>query len=162
MLKNRSLWPIGIMLIVLVVIGKIIWTLNLVSNSKVYMDNRYFEDDYMKIDESYNDIQILQREFKNRYEIRVSTENLKVGDNTVKFYLQDKDGANILDADAAILLTRPHTSEDDMELKALAGEDGIYQTQSFEIDSVGRWQLMYKVKIDNTVGFLKQDINATK
>lgn len=149
------------MLILFVVVGLVIWTISTASKQNLDEDNTYLKS-YQFIDENINEILVLQKEFDSRYSAEILTESFDMGSNSIKVAITDNSGEVVGDAAPMLYLTRPHTAQDDMELGVMEQQNGYYQSPSFELQKPGRYQAVLRVEIDDTIGFFKKEINATK
>jgi nitrogen fixation protein FixH len=73
-----------------------------------------------------------------------------------------KDNKPVNDAKIMVRITRPYTKYQYKDLKVISKENGSYKLSSFNIDSIGRWQILAKVTVGDLTSFTKTDINATK
>ena len=69
--NKKTLWPYGIALSIVAIIGACVATVIFSLDYPVHSDNFYF-DKYQKVDENYNDIQISQAKFDEKYKIFIS------------------------------------------------------------------------------------------
>jgi len=102
---------------------------------------------------SHHDIYLSQRNIKER-EFRKHM--LEVGTNTITVKIQDKNGNEIKNKQVNILVTKNNTHEEDVKLKYL-NED----TKTFEIKSIGYWNITGTVEVDGSVGSFYIKTNAT-
>jgi len=160
--KNRALhWPIGIFLAIVAVVILGIWTIEKANENPVVIDDFYF-DKYQDVELNYNKIQEAQIAFDKKYNITSDTKEFKIGENSLTLTITDKQGNPVSTAIVKVKITRPFTREQDMMLKVLSHENGIYKLSPFKIDTVGRWQILSKVSVGDATSFTKTDINATK
>jgi hypothetical protein len=160
--KNRALyWPIGIFLAILGVVGLSIWTINVANTHPVVMDDFYFEK-YQDVDYDYNKIKLSQKAFDKKYDIKYNISEFKQGDNSLVLSIMTKKNKPVNDATIMIRVTRPYTKDQDKDLKVISKENGSYKLSSFNIDSIGRWQILAKITVGDLTSFTKTDINATK
>ena len=66
--NKKTLWPYGIALSIVAIIGACVATVIFSLDYPVHSDNFYF-DKYQKVDENYNDIQLKQQNFENKYDV---------------------------------------------------------------------------------------------
>ncbi len=160
--KNKALhWPIGIFLATIAVVILSIWTIQKANENPVVMDEFYF-DKYQNVELNYNEIQKKQKLFDDNYRFSYNLKELKIGPNKLTITLKDILGNSINDANVTIKLTRPFTNKQDINLKVISIEDGVYRLNDFNISQIGRWQILSKISKGDAVSFSKTDINATK
>jgi len=102
---------------------------------------------------SHHDIYLSQRNIKER-EFRKHM--LEVGTNTITVKIQDKNGNEIKNKTVNILVTKNNTHEEDIKLQYL-NED----KKTFEIKSIGYWNITGTVEVDGSVGSFYIKTNAT-
>ncbi len=160
--KNKALhWPIGIFLATIAVVILSIWTIQKANENPVVMDEFYF-DKYQNVELNYNEIQKKQKLFDDNYRFNYNLKELKIGPNKLTITLKDISGNPINDANVTIKLTRPFTNKQDINLKVISIENGVYRLNDFNISQIGRWQILSKISKGDAVSFSKTDINATK
>lgn len=160
--KNKALhWPIGIFLSIVALVILSIWTIQKANEYPVVMDDFYF-DKYQDVELNYNKIQKAQMAFDKNYNLSHNLKELKLGKNTLVLTITDKQNNPVNNAKVQVKITRPFTNEQDKILKIISKNDGVYKLSSFEIDTIGRWQILSKVSVGDKVSFTKTDINATK
>lgn len=158
-----SLWPLGIVVMVTVLVILIIFTVRLALSSNLDLDNRFMIDDYRSVDESYNELQHKLRNFNTNFNVNISENNRIAIDsvNRLEFDLSKKDGSAIENANIILLATRPHTSEDDFEIEVKRVGDYSFISSDFDIDKPGRWLFVFNINIDDYSGFFRQELNAS-
>jgi len=160
--KNRALhWPIGIFLAIMALVALSIWTIQKANENPVVTDDFYFGK-YQDVEINYNKIQESQIAFDKKYNITSDAKEFKIGQNSLTLTITDKQGSPISKALVQVKITRPFTREQDMMLKVVSNENGVYKLSPFKIDTVGRWQILSKVTVGDDTSFSKTDINATK
>ena len=160
--KNKALhWPIGIFLSIMALVVLSIWTIQKANENPVVLDDFYFGK-YQDVEINYNKIQESQISFDKKYNISSNVKEFKIGENSFDLILTDKKGSPITTADVKVKITRPFTREQDIMLKVLSNDNGVYKLAPFEIKEIGRWQVLSKVSVGDDTSFSKTDINATK
>lgn len=160
--KNKALhWPIGIVLGIFAVIGMSIWTIMVAVQNPVVMDDFYFQK-YQDVDNNYYVIQEKQIKFDKKYDIKYNLTELSIGENQLIVNIVDKQSLPVIDANVTVRITRPHLNTQDINLKILSQGSGNYKLEKFNIDTIGRWQILSKVQIGDLISFTKTDVNATK
>ncbi len=153
-------WPIGITMSILMIAGMCIWTIVIAQSMPVQMDNSYFKD-YRDVDMNINEIIIKQKEFDAKYNVLLQQKDLKIGENTILVRVMDKQNQAVDNATVDVLMTRPHTVENDIELVFSTNKDGVYQFKPFDVQDEGRWQIQTRVNINNLISYNKLEVNAT-
>ncbi len=159
--KNKALhWPIGITLSIIAIAGLCIWTIIVSLDFPVEEDSSYFAS-YVDVDTNINKIIMVQKEFDSKYNLQIEKNNFKIGENSIKIKITDKETNTVDNANIEVVITRPHTSKYDKKLSMISQTDGIYQFEPFEIQKVGRWQIQSKTTINDLVSYDKIEVNAT-
>ncbi len=160
--KKRNYWPHGIILATFGVLGLSIWTINIASKNPVYMDNAYLTD-YRDVDANINELVAKERLFDSRYTIAIEPKRFIVGNNTITITIQEINGTeSVNDANITVLITRPDTDVYDKKLKPKSVENGRYVFDQFDIEKLGRWQILTKITLGESAAFKKTEVNATK
>ncbi len=160
--KNKALhWPIGIFLAIMAVVGMGIWTLKKANDNPVVMDEFYFGK-YQDVELNYNKIQESQIAFDKNYNISKNLKKLNIGNNTLIITVTDKSNNPVKSAKIMVKITRPFTNKQDRNLKVISQKNGVYTFSPFNIDKIGRWQILSKVSVGDKTSFTKTDVNATK
>ena len=159
--NKKTLWPYGIALSIVAIIGACVATVIFSLDYPVHSDNFYF-DKYQKVDENYNQIQQKQQNFDSKYEVNFEIpQNLGNEKFSLNLPIKAKNNAKFDKISAEILLTRPDSSQFDKKLSTSLN-DGVLQSESFGIERLGRWQVMAKISDSTDTGFYKFEFNATK
>ncbi len=129
--------------------------------NKLVIDNNLFEKEYNVkfelndetiIGLTYNDIYLSQRVIQDR---KIRKNILKVGDNTFKISVQDKNGNMIKNDHIEILITKATNHTEDVKLKFI-NED----TKHFNIKSKGYWNITGTIKVKDKIGKFYIKTNA--
>lgn len=149
------------------------WTVKSASSIPVQESNEFMMK-YQQADLSINDIMEKKQAFDKKYKIILDNAHYKKlplknskrakneravilhqGKNTFQYSIMQKHGNKILDdANVSFLLTRPHTTEDDVLRNHISNEGGHYVIKDVEITKPGRYILQLKVNVDqNTTGY---------
>jgi nitrogen fixation protein FixH len=102
------------------------------------MDNQY-DMNYHSVDEQYNDLMEMSREFDRRYDF-VWSGKKQLGPNQWRFSLRDKQGNSISSAEVRLLVTREATTKQDIDLGALPYVDSYYIAE-LDVPAAGTWLL---------------------
>jgi hypothetical protein len=157
---SPKVWPIGITLSIIAVAGLCIWTVKFAMQFPIEEDNTYFAS-YRDTDLGMNEIILKQRAFDTKYMVKLQKKDFIIGNNSIEIEVVDLKNSPVDGAKADLIITRPHTTASDKELKSISNNNGIYKFDPFEIKDLGRWQIQSRVQIDNAVSFNKLEVNAT-
>ena len=126
------------------------------------MDDYYFED-YRDVDADINTILIKQQAFDKKYNVAIDKEVFTVGDNALVITLLEKEkNTPVPDANITVKITKPDTDKFDKMLKVTGYENGHYRLENFQVEKIGRWQIMTKIITpDQLASFSKTEVNAT-
>ncbi|MDD2384475.1 MAG: FixH family protein [Sulfurospirillaceae bacterium] len=159
--KERNYWPhaiIGMILSVVVAGG---FTIRLAIKNPVEMDTYYMEK-YQKVDQNINEILALQAKFDAKFDIKYSTENFVLGKNSIVIKVLDKNGQAITDASVTLLLSRPETNQNNLEMQPSKAANGNYTFDDITIEKPGRWQILTKIIVGEFQGYQKYEVYAAK
>ena len=159
--SERNYWPhtvIGMILGVVVAAG---WTIKIAVENPVEMDTAYMAK-YQKVDLHINEILELQAKFDARYAVQYSTKNFVLGKNSIAISVIDKNGQAINDASVTLLLSRPETNVNNLEMQPSQIANGNYTFDGITIEKPGRWQILTKIKIGDVEGFQKYEVYTAK
>jgi hypothetical protein len=156
-------WPIGIILSIFGLIALSIWTIKQANIKPVVMDDYYFED-YRNVDADINTILLKQQAFDKKYNVSINKKTFTVGENTLVITLLEKEGNTpVSDANITVKITKPDTDKFDKMLKVTGYKNGQYKFETFQVEKIGRWQIMTKIVTpDDLASFSKTEVNATK
>lgn len=157
---NPKIWPIGITLSIIGVAGLCVWTIKIAQSLPVEMDNTYFVD-YRDVDTNANKMILSQKAFDERYSVNFEVKDLVIGENKLDLTIVDKTNTPVDNAVIDLVITRPHTTQTDKNLKVLSHEKGLYRFEPFVIEDQGRWQIQAKTTINNLISYNKFEVNAT-
>lgn len=160
--KNKALhWPIGIVLAILGIVALGIWTIMQANKYPVMEDDFYFQK-YQSVEFNYYEILQKQKAFDKKYSFSYSLKKFSIGENTLVLNLTDKQGHGIDGAKLTIKITRPLSVDKDRFIKVTSQSNGNYNLEKFTVDQEGRWQILSKIEVGETISFTKTDVNATK
>ena len=162
MSNKANYWPHFIVASIFGVAGLCVWTVKIAVEHPVEMDSFYF-DSYNNVDKDINNIILKQQAFDKKYMITLPSDNFTIGQNSLVISINEiaSDKA-ISDANITVVITRPDTQRLDKKPKLLSVENGVYTFDNFDIQKLGRWQIMSKVTIEDLTSFKKIEVNATK
>ena len=147
------------------------WTVKTAASLPVQEVNKYMMK-YQSADMGINEIIEKKQAFDKDYTIAlknvkmmVMTDNvnskipqpnavtLTKGDNQFSYVVTKKDGTLVKDANVSFLLTRPHTRKDDVMIKHVAFNNGVYVTPILKIENPGRYTLQFRAGMGEKVGY---------
>ncbi|NWF67091.1 MAG: FixH family protein [Campylobacterales bacterium] len=156
--KEFNAWPLGIAGMIVATIFLIIWTIDIALKNPVQLENKFLAN-YHAVDDNINDISKNQELFSKKYNISIEKSDFIIGQNSVKLIVTDKNGNKINNAKVEILLTRPHTTQEDKHL-IVRENDGYYVSDAFDIVSKGRWLIYSKANVEGYQGFSEMEFFA--
>jgi len=158
---ERNYWPHTIVAMIIACIVACGWTIKIALDNPVEMDTFYMEK-YQKVDQNINEIIELQAKFDAAFDLTYSTEQFVMGQNSIILSLKDKSGKAINDASVTLMLSRPETNKDNNTMKPKSVENGLYTFGPFEINKLGRWQILTKIEKGDFKGYHKNEAYAVK
>ncbi len=172
--NKKTFWPYGILLSIFAIICACIATIIFSLDYPVYEDEFYF-DTYQNVKYSYEDIEKKQVNFNKNYKLSYTNPNQTFKDRRGREVFVPNSSMNFKilcikstpclsakNANIAILLTRPHTSDEDLSLKPIFIDDNSFYVDIGELND-GRWQLKLKIEFENeNTGFFTYNLNTQK
>lgn len=171
--NKKTYWPHMIVGFLFLGIGLGVWTIKSAGSMPVEKENAYMMS-YQDADTNINEILAKQELFRQNYEIKIlNTTTIKIqenknsrknflnpveikkGENKFTYSVVDKNGQIVKNADVSFMLTRPHTDIDDQKIDKINFVNNSYQTPNINITKAGRYMLVARVKIGETIGFLE-------
>ena len=185
-MKKRNYWPLFFIGIFSFTLVMIVWTIYKAVQAPV-IEDRSFMYKYQFVDENYNNIMNSNIEFLEKYTLELDLngkvfplttedikygqrviekysnhkDNLKVGQNSLKIFVFDKNKNEKVSLDIDLVITKTMTNEDDINLKNdnFVNSENIYST-NFELSEATNWIITGSFKIDNNRGFIFIKTNA--
>jgi len=169
--QEKTYWPHMILGFLGIGIMLGYWTVSSAINMPVQTSNE-FQMKYQQVDMNINEIieanerfdklytlkmlDFKKSDFKpNKFSKREHKEIYKLEQtNSVSYSLTTKEGKPVSDANATLLITRPHTIKNDQTLDIIGNSEGIYKSPTFTLDNKGRYLLRLRVIKGDSVGFL--------
>ncbi len=151
--KEINYWPYAIVGMILTVVVLGIWTIKVAVSNPVQLDNSYMMK-YQDVDANINEIMARQRAFNAKYEVDMSQNRLKVGENRIEIRLKKKEGDSVENAKIFAIVTRPTTSKEDIEIKTFTYLSDAYRSEPFTLKRQGRWNIELKIEIGEDTGFV--------
>lgn len=159
MSKQKTFWPYGIALSILACVALCVGTIWVSLDYPVEMDHFYLER-YQKVDGNINEIIAAQKAFDAKYDVVLENKNFSIKDDkNLKILLISKQNSPLPELKTQLLLTRPDSNANNIELNASVSENALI-TSDFTLAKEGRWQLMLKIDDGSDVGFYKLEFFA--
>ncbi len=162
-------WPYMILGFLFIGITLGYWTVKHAIGLPVQESNEYMMK-YQKADKNADKLVEQQLKFNKNYNVKL--QGLEKSDfkpeylkrkpkqvmalkksNSIAYVVTDKDGKVVSDANVSLLLTRPHTREDDKMYPELKFKEGAYRLDNLVVNKPGRYILRVRVSIGDDVGF---------
>ncbi|MDE5602369.1 MAG: hypothetical protein K2I71_00385 [Helicobacter sp.] len=146
---NKNYWPLGIFLFAMVVVGLIVLTIKTAITNPVELQ-RMCQRSSQDIDENINEITKLRTEFLKKYAIGFEGAREQTPKEFRQAFIRitsKHSGVLLKDANVNFYLTRPHTSKEDKDLGKAEFVDGLWQSPSFSVEGLGRYQIEAYVEI---------------
>ena len=185
--KRKTFWPYGILLSLFAIVAACVATIIFALDYPVYEDDAYLQK-YQQVNNNINELQLQDATFKRNYRVRLNLEpkmdaknrpfyEIKQGTKELEFMVQEiSEDIHANGIKPTLLLTRPHTSEQDKWLDTselvlnnvpfidIRGKTSTGLKKSFnrytfvallpESLSKGRWQIKLNAqKNENSIGF---------
>ncbi|MGP1450184.1 MAG: FixH family protein [Wolinella sp.] len=158
-MPQKNLWPLGITLVTLTVVGMIIWTVTLALKNPVELENAYM-DNYQNVDLNINEIIQAQKHFFSLYAPSIQKLELSESNDRISVHLVKKsDSTPVSDAHITLRLTRPHTTREDIDLGTIDEmRNGLYISKAISFPSKGRWKIQTTISTDDAHGYFEQEL----
>jgi len=146
MKKNSGIiWPIGISLSLMCVVGLGAWTIvetgkEPVEESDIYMNK------YQDVDNNANDFINAKIAFDKKYSIEYLGEKLNAENAKFVYKITTKDGELVNNAKIDLIATRPQTHKQDIKLSKADIKEGVYSFET-KLPGIGRWDIMASIEI---------------
>jgi len=169
--SQKTYWPHMIVGFLLLAIVLSFWTVKTAASLPVQETNDYMMK-YQQADMKINEIIKSKEAFDKLYRLSltnvktmVMTDNihsnrpqpdlvvLKMGRNHFTYTVTKKDNSIISDANVSFLLTRPHSTRDDLMIEEIPFKDGFYITPDINITKAGRYTLKLKASVGELTGY---------
>lgn len=161
MKKNSGIiWPIGIGLAILCVVGLGAWTIvetgkEPVEESDIYMNK------YQDVDNNANDFINAKIAFNKKYSIEYLGDKLNADNAKFVYKITTKDGTVVNNAKMKLIATRPQTHKQDMNLPDANVSNGVYSFET-KLPGVGRWDIMASIEIGTDKRYYNLHMDTTK
>ncbi len=161
MKKNSGIiWPIGIAISLLCVVGLGAWTIvetgkEPVEESDIYMNK------YQDVDNNANDFINAKIAFDKKYSIAYIGEKLDANDAKFIYKITTKDGQLVNDAKIKVIATRPQTHKQDLILEDANISNGMYSFAT-KLPGIGRWDIMASINIGADKRYYNLHMDTTK
>lgn len=139
-------WPWIIGISIVAIIGFSIATIKVALNNPVEM-SEYGMQSYHSFDDNVNEIINAQIAFDQNYTIAFLTPQIVQNGTVVAYKISDKSNHAINDAKVEVILTRPDTTDFDLNLSNPTVNEGTYTFNAVDLPKVGRWDILAKISI---------------
>ena len=185
-MKKRNYWPLFFIGIFSFVFSMIIWTI-MSAVSVPVIEDRSFMKKYQDVDENYNNMMDSNSAFLDKYSFELylnekkfdlSTtdmmyaqrviekhskhkDSLKVGENSLKIVIIDKQTNKKKDVDVSLIVTKSIADDSDIVLNSekFINDNKIYSTK-FEIKESNNWIISGSFKVGENIGYIFIKTNA--
>ena len=185
-MKKRNYWPLFFIGIFSFVFSMIIWTI-MSAVSVPVIEDRSFMKKYQDVDENYNNMMDSNSAFLDKYSFELylnekkfdlSTtdmmyaqrviekhskhkDSLKVGENSLKIVIIDKQTNEKKDVDVSLIVTKSIADDSDIVLNSekFLNDNKIYSTK-FEIKESNNWIISGSFKVGENIGYIFIKTNA--
>jgi len=139
-------WPWIIALSIIGVVAACVVTVKVALNNPVEM-SKYGMQSYHDYDDNVNDIITAQISFDQNYTIAFLTPQVTQKGAVIAYKISDKSNNAISNAKVEVVLTRPDTTDFDLNLSSPTINEGKYTFNAVDLPKVGRWDILAKVSI---------------
>lgn len=139
-------WPWIIGLSIIGVVAACVVTVKVALNNPVEM-SKYGMQSYHDYDDNVNDIINAQIGFDQNYTIAFLTPQVTQKGTVIVYKISDKSNNAISNAKVEVVLTRPDTTDFDLNLSSPTVSEGKYTFNAVDLPKVGRWDILAKVSI---------------
>ena len=185
-MKKRNYWPLFFIGIFSFVFSMIIWTI-MSAVSVPVIEDRSFMKKYQDVDENYNNMMDSNSAFLDKYSFELylnekkfdlSTtdmmyaqrviekhskhkDSLKVGENSLKIVIIDKQTNEKKDVDVSLIVTKSIADDSDIVLNSekFLNDNKIYSAK-FEIKESNNWNISGSFKVGENIGYIFIKTNA--
>ena len=158
--NKKSFWPYGITISILLIAAACIYNVKIALEYPVEYDT-YFLSSKQDLDDNINHLLASQKAFNEKYKVEVVYDKFKAKNNEIKIKIINKNTKQAIpNANIDLLITRPDVSAFDIKPKFIGLRDGYYTFKSFDVNKVGRWQILFNATIGQLKSFVKLETYA--
>lgn len=139
-------WPWIIGLSIIGVIAACVVTIKVALNNPVEM-SKYGMQSYHEYDDKVNDIITAQIGFDQNYTIAFLTPQVTQEGTVIVYKISDKSNNAVSNAKVEVVLTRPDTTDFDLNLSSPTVSEGKYTFNAVDLPKAGRWDILAKVSV---------------
>lgn len=139
-------WPIIIGVSTFLVVALGVATVKTAVNYPVEMSD-YGMQTYHDYDTNVNDIINAKIAFDKKYVISFLTPQITEKGNVLTYQVTDKAGNAVNDAKFEVVMTRPDTTNFDVNVTQSGVSEGKYTFNAVDLPKVGRWDILAKVTV---------------
>ena len=169
--KEKTYWPHMIMGFFILGITLGYWTVKSASSMPVQKSNEFMMS-YHDADLSINEILVKKSAFDKQYTIKLHDKEmvliednvhsnkaqpeqvkLNKGMNSFAYTVETHNGSLVTDANVSFLLTRPHSTAEDLMIDSVPFVNGTYKLNEIEITKPGRYTLQLRAVIGEAIGY---------
>ncbi len=168
--KETSYWPHMILGFLILGITLSYWTVKSASSIPVQESNEYMMK-YQQADLNINDILRHKALFDKDYTIKIEADSmmfkvenskafkslrsvvLHPGKNSFTYQIMTHGQTPVADMNVTFLLTRPHTTKEDIYLTHIPYENGRYVVRDVNISKPGRYILQLRAQKGSAIGY---------
>lgn len=156
-------WPYAIVGGIIAIIIACGVTIKIALDNPVQLDGGFYLSKYQDVDDSINELLAKQKVFDESYSLEYGLRKITMGESTIiPIAIRAKaDGTAVDSASIRLLVTRPDSNVNNVELTPAGIENGFYLFGPITVDLPGRWQLLSKISVGEKEGFVKHEIFAT-
>lgn len=108
---------------------------------------------YHEADARANELINSQISFDKKYDLEYIHSDVNLENTKISYKITDKNKKAVDDAKVKVLLTRPDSTEHNIELTNPEVSNGIYSFKDIKLPLEGRWNFIAKVDIANETGY---------
>ncbi|SFV75937.1 hypothetical protein MNB_SM-3-867 [hydrothermal vent metagenome] len=151
-IESGKIWPIGISLAIVGVIGLGTWTIMETKKADIQQSDAYMAN-YQTVDANANNIINQQIAFDKAYKLKFVSEKISQIGGDVKYALTTKDGKAVSGAKMILKISRPETEIYTKIYKDPKFQNGVYVFENIAFPKKGVWNLELKVEVGNMKRF---------
>ncbi len=141
-------WPVIIAVSIVGVIIACVVTIKVALEHPVEMSD-YGMQNYHAYDANVNEIIAEKIAFDRQYSIAFVTPRITEKGTVISYRVTDREGNAINDATIDVVLTRPDTTDYNIDLDAPSVADGTYTFAPVDLPKAGRWDILAKVHMND-------------
>jgi hypothetical protein len=146
-LSSGKQWPIGVSAAIIFIVIACAATIYVALLQPVQEDADLMRD-YHSLDASVNELIAAKIAFDKKYRLSYIGEGVSQEGSRLAYHIEDSEGHAVNGAEIKLVLTRPISLNNNIDLAAPRIEEGKYYFDDVKVPFAGRWNILAKVCVE--------------